>query len=58
MRVRGASRFDLLCEDHRKAAEPTFEEEIPHQLADLMQGVGRRVSVEHYEVLLEQRPSV
>jgi len=55
-KVVAVSLFD--SEDDLKAAEPVFEEEIPRRLGDLMQEwSGRRVSVERFEVLLEQRPS-
>jgi len=55
-KVLSVSLFDT--EEHLSAAEPAFEEEIPRLLGDLMQEwAGRRVSVERFEVLLEQRPS-
>ena len=38
------------------AAEPIFEEEMPHALGDLMrQFSGSRISVERYEVLVDER---
>jgi hypothetical protein len=44
-------------EDAMQAAEPTFEEEMPRQLGDLMaEWSGRRTSVERYEVVSERRP--
>ena len=49
------SLFDT--EENLERAEPTFNEEIPRHLGDLMkEWVGRRVSVERYEVFLQQRP--
>ncbi|MFN2468611.1 MAG: hypothetical protein ABR521_10845 [Gaiellaceae bacterium] len=43
-------------EDALRAAEPTFEEEMPRQLADLFgQWAGRRTSVERYEVWADER---
>ncbi len=39
-----------------QAAEPTFDEEMPRQLGDLFKGwEGRRISVDHYNVLAEAR---
>ena len=43
-------------EENLRAAEPTFEEEMPRQLGELMgEWAGRRSSVERYEVLLDER---
>jgi hypothetical protein len=48
------SLFDT--EENAVAAEPIFDEEMPRALGDLMQGFsGRRVSVERYEVLVDER---
>jgi Antibiotic biosynthesis monooxygenase len=48
------SFFD--SEENMRAAEPTFDEEMPRQLGDLMeQWAGRRSAVERYEVLLDRR---
>jgi hypothetical protein len=44
-------------EQDMQAAEPTFEEEMPRRLGDLMQEwSGRRRSVERYEVVFDRRP--
>jgi hypothetical protein len=54
-KVLGISLFDT--EENMQSAEPVFDEEIPRLLGDLMAGwSGRRVGVEHYEVVLEARP--
>lgn len=38
------------------AAEPTFDEEMPKQLGDLMgQWAGRRTAVERFEVVTDER---
>ncbi len=43
-------------EESVRAAEPTFDEEMPKQLADLFgQWAGRRSSVERYEILVDER---
>ena len=43
-------------EENMHAAEPTFDEEMPSQLADLFeQWSGRRSRVERYEVLVDER---
>jgi hypothetical protein len=48
------SFFDT--EENALAAEPTFDEEMPRALGELMQQFsGRRVSVERYEVLVDER---
>jgi hypothetical protein len=45
-------------QDDARAAEATFDEEMPRQLGDLFKDwEGRRVSVKHYKVLSESRPS-
>jgi hypothetical protein len=45
-------------EENLNTAEPTFDEEMPKQLADLFQEwEGRRSSVERYEVLVDERGS-
>jgi hypothetical protein len=50
------SLFDT--EENATAAEPTFDEEMPKALGDLMQQFsGRRVSVERYDVLVDERVS-
>ena len=48
------SYFDT--EENAIAAEPTFDEELPRALGDLMQQFsGRRTSVERYAVLVDER---
>jgi hypothetical protein len=48
------SFFDT--EENAIAAEPIFDEEMPKALGDLMQQFsGRRVSVDRYAVLVDQR---
>jgi heme-degrading monooxygenase HmoA len=48
------SFFD--SEENLTAAEPTFDEEMPRALGDLMeQWSGRRTSVERYEVVVDAR---
>ena len=48
------SLFDT--EENAIAAEPIFDEEMPKALGDLMQRFsGRRVSVERYDVLVDER---
>jgi hypothetical protein len=48
------SLFDT--EENAVAAEPIFDEEMPRALGDIMQRFsGRRVSVERYEVLVDER---
>jgi hypothetical protein len=48
------SLFDT--EEHALAAEPIFDEEMPRALGDLMQEFsGRRVSVDRYDVLVDER---
>jgi hypothetical protein len=43
-------------EENAAAAEPTFDEEMPRALGDLMQQFsGRRISVERYDVLVDER---
>lgn len=43
-------------EENARAAEPTFDEEMPRQLGDLFKDwEGRRLSVERYKVLSESR---
>ena len=43
-------------EENAVAAEPTFDEEMPRALGDLMQRFsGRRVGVERYDVLADER---
>ena len=63
-------RLDLLSDDGRmlsltlfdstgqaRAAEPTFDEEMPRQLGELFrEWEGTRVSVGLYEVLSDERP--
>ena len=49
-RVLSIALFD--SEENAQAAEPTFDEEMPRQLGDLYKDwEGRRVAVDHYEVL-------
>jgi hypothetical protein len=53
-KVLSIALFD--SEDNARAAEPTFDEEMPRQLGDLFRGwEGHRVSVEHYTVLSDSR---
>ena len=48
------SLFDT--EENATASEPTFDEEMPKALGDLMQQFsGRRTSVERYDVLVDER---
>jgi hypothetical protein len=48
------SLFDT--EENAVAAEPIFDEEMPRALGDLMQQFsGRRLSVERYDVLVDER---
>jgi hypothetical protein len=48
------SLFDT--EENAIAAEPIFDEEMPKALGDLMQQFsGRRISVDRYEVLVDDR---
>ena len=48
------SLFDT--EENAIAAEPIFDEEMPKALGELMQRFsGRRVSVERYDVLVDER---
>jgi hypothetical protein len=48
------SYFDT--EENAKAAEPIFDEEMPKALGELMQRFsGRRISVERYDVLVDER---
>jgi heme-degrading monooxygenase HmoA len=48
------SFFD--SEENLTAAEPTFDEEMPRALGDLMEQMsGRRTSVERYEVVVDAR---
>ena len=43
-------------EENMHAAEPTFDEEMPRQLGDLMGAwAGRRSSVERFQVLVDRR---
>jgi hypothetical protein len=50
------SLFD--SEENAVAAEPIFDEEMPRALGDLMQQFsGRRLSVERYDVLVDERVS-
>jgi hypothetical protein len=43
-------------EQNLKAAEPTFDEEMPRQLGDLIgPWAGRRTAVERYEVVVDRR---
>ena len=53
-KVLSIALFD--SEENARAAEPTFDEEMPRQLGDLFKDwEGRRVSVERYKVLSESR---
>lgn len=48
------SLFDT--EENAVAAEPIFDEEMPKALGDLMQRFsGRRVSVERYDIVVDER---
>lgn len=50
------SLFD--SEENAIAAEPIFDEEMPKALGDLMQQFsGRRLGVERYDVLVDERVS-
>lgn len=43
-------------EENLNAAEPTFDEEMPKQLGDLIgPWAGRRTAVERYEVVVDER---
>jgi hypothetical protein len=43
-------------EENARAAEPVFDEEMPKALGDLMQQFsGRRISVDRYDVLVDER---
>ena len=43
-------------EENLNAAEPTFDEEMPKQLGDLIgPWAGRRTAVERYEVMVDER---
>jgi allantoicase len=43
-------------EENLNAAEPTFDEEMPKQLGDLMgPWAGRRTAVERFEVVVDER---
>jgi hypothetical protein len=43
-------------EEHAVAAEPIFDEDMPKALGELMQQFsGRRISVERYDVLVDER---
>ncbi len=43
-------------EEHAEAAEPTFDEEMPRRLGDVFESwEGRRVSVDRYNVLIDER---
>ena len=53
-KVLSIALFD--SEENARAAEPTFDEEMPRQLGDLFKDwEGRRVSVERYKVISESR---
>jgi hypothetical protein len=53
-RVLSIALFD--SEEHARAAEPTFDEEMPRRLGDLFKDwEGRRISVERYKVLSDSR---
>src|SRR5262249_5290531 len=53
-RVLSIALFD--SEENARAAEPTFDEEMPRQLGDLYNDwEGRRVSVKRYKVLADSR---
>ena len=53
-KVLSIALFD--SEENARAAEPTFDEEMPRQLGDVFKDwEGRRVSVERYRVLSESR---
>jgi hypothetical protein len=48
------SLFDT--EENARAAERVFDEEMPRALGDIMQQFsGRRISVERYDVLVDER---
>jgi hypothetical protein len=53
-KVLSITLFD--SDESAQAAEQTFDEEMPRRLGDLFEGwAGRRVSVDHYNVLAEAR---
>ncbi|MCA1708320.1 MAG: hypothetical protein LC808_35605 [Actinobacteria bacterium] len=53
-KVLSITLFD--SEENTQAAEQTFDEEMPRQLADLFKDwEGRRVSVDRYKVLADSR---
>ena len=53
-KVLSITLFD--SDENARAAEPTFDEELPRRLGDLFAGwAGRRVAVERYAVLAESR---
>jgi len=53
-KVLSITLFD--SDENAQAAEPTFDEEMPRQLGDLFKDwSGRRVSVDRYKVISEER---
>ena len=53
-RMLSITLFD--ADERARAAEPTFDEEMPRLLGDLFASwEGRRVSVDHYRVLADER---
>jgi hypothetical protein len=43
-------------EENAKAAEPTFDEDLPRRLGEIFQSwSGRRVAVGYYDVLADER---
>jgi hypothetical protein len=53
-KVLSVTFFD--SEENARAAEPTFDEEMPQKLGELFQDwEGRRVSVDQYKVLADSR---
>jgi hypothetical protein len=54
-KVLAITLFD--SEENMSAAEPTFDEEMPRALGDLMRGwSGKRTGVEHFRVIFDVRP--
>jgi hypothetical protein len=54
-KVLAVTLFD--SEENMQAAEPTFDEEMPQALGDLMRGwSGKRTSVERFRVVFDVRP--
>jgi hypothetical protein len=53
-KVLSITLFD--SEENARAAEQTFDEEMPRQLGDIFEAwAGRRISVDHYQVITDLR---